>query len=135
MPRSWRAITGPMMRRGFQTKALRHCGTWFGHGRQPSRISCGDDLETLPQAGEHIAEVACVTNHEEVGERVQAEGPRPHLSTRNVLPSSFAVDSYTRFSLIMFCFGSIVGWPFDLRAFRTLTVQISEPGENIRNVR
>ena len=32
-------------------------------------------LETLPQAGEHIAEVACATNHEEVGERVHAEGP------------------------------------------------------------
>src|SRR5262250_1171926 len=33
-------------------------------------------LETLPQAGEHIAEVACVTNNEEVGKRVQPEGPR-----------------------------------------------------------
>ena len=32
-------------------------------------------LETLPQAGENIAEVACVTNNQEVGERVQAEGP------------------------------------------------------------
>ncbi len=32
-------------------------------------------LETLPQAGEHLAEVACATNNEEVGERVQAEGP------------------------------------------------------------
>ena len=32
-------------------------------------------LETLPQAGEQIAEVACVTNQEEVGERVQPEGP------------------------------------------------------------
>src|SRR3989454_3881608 len=32
-------------------------------------------LETLPQAGEHIAEVACVTNHEAVGERVHPEGP------------------------------------------------------------
>src|SRR5271157_2193735 len=32
-------------------------------------------LETLPQAGEYIAEVACATNHEEVGERVHAEGP------------------------------------------------------------
>src|SRR6266705_2237262 len=32
-------------------------------------------LETLPQAGEHIAEVACATNHEEVGERVHPEGP------------------------------------------------------------
>src|SRR5713101_2277297 len=28
-------------------------------------------LETLPQAGEHIAEVACTTNNSEVGERVQ----------------------------------------------------------------
>lgn len=27
--------------------------------------------ETLPQAGEHIAEVACATNRPEVGERVQ----------------------------------------------------------------
>jgi transposase len=33
-------------------------------------------LETLPLAGEHIAEVACTTNHEEAGERVQAEGPQ-----------------------------------------------------------
>jgi transposase len=32
-------------------------------------------LETLPQAGEHIAEVACTTNDEEVGERVHPEGP------------------------------------------------------------
>ena len=32
-------------------------------------------LETLPQAGEHIAEVACTTNNEEVGERVHAKGP------------------------------------------------------------
>jgi hypothetical protein len=32
-------------------------------------------LETLPQAGEHIAEVAAMTNNEEVGERVHAEGP------------------------------------------------------------
>jgi transposase len=32
-------------------------------------------LETLPQAGDHIAEVACTTNHEEVGERVHPEGP------------------------------------------------------------
>jgi transposase len=32
-------------------------------------------LETLPQAGEHIAEVACTTNQEEVGERVHPEGP------------------------------------------------------------
>src|SRR5579863_7295077 len=32
-------------------------------------------LETLPEAGEHIAEVACATNNEEVGERVHAEGP------------------------------------------------------------
>jgi transposase len=33
-------------------------------------------LETLPQAGEHIAEVACITNREEVGERVKADGPQ-----------------------------------------------------------
>jgi transposase len=32
-------------------------------------------LETLPQAGEHIAEVACATNHPQVGERVHPEGP------------------------------------------------------------
>jgi transposase len=32
-------------------------------------------LETLPQAGEHIAAVACTTNNEEVGERVHPEGP------------------------------------------------------------
>jgi transposase len=39
-------------------------------------------LETLPQAGEHIAEVACVTNNEEVGERVQAEGPRETVTDK-----------------------------------------------------
>jgi len=32
-------------------------------------------LETLPQAGENIAEVACATNDEEVGERVHPESP------------------------------------------------------------
>jgi transposase len=35
-------------------------------------------LETLPQAGEHIAEVACTTNNnnnKEVGERVHPQGP------------------------------------------------------------
>src|SRR2546426_2821913 len=32
-------------------------------------------LETLPQAGEHIAEVACTTNNEEEGERVHPQGP------------------------------------------------------------
>ncbi len=32
-------------------------------------------LETLPEAGKNIAEVACVTNHEEVGERVHPQGP------------------------------------------------------------
>jgi transposase len=32
-------------------------------------------VETLAQAGEHIAEVACATNHEAVGERVHPEGP------------------------------------------------------------
>ena len=32
-------------------------------------------LETLPQAGEHITEVAATTNNEEVGERVHPEGP------------------------------------------------------------
>jgi len=39
-------------------------------------------LETLPQAGEHIAEVACATNHEGVGERVHAEGPREAVSDK-----------------------------------------------------
>jgi len=32
-------------------------------------------LETFPQAGEHIAEVACATNNGEVGQRVNPEGP------------------------------------------------------------
>src|SRR5216684_1390359 len=32
-------------------------------------------LETLPQAGEHIAQVACATNDEKVGQRVHPEGP------------------------------------------------------------
>jgi len=32
-------------------------------------------LQTLPQAGEHIAEVACATNDEEIGERVHPAGP------------------------------------------------------------
>src|SRR6202163_2515736 len=35
----------------------------------------GTTLETLPQAGEHIAQVACATNDEQVGERVHPEGP------------------------------------------------------------
>jgi transposase len=39
-------------------------------------------LETLPQAGEHIAEVACATNNEEVGERVQAEGPQEAVTDK-----------------------------------------------------
>jgi len=39
-------------------------------------------LETLPQAGEHIAEVACTTNNEEVGERVQAEGPQEAVADK-----------------------------------------------------
>ena len=33
-------------------------------------------LQTLPQAGENIAEVAATTNNEEVGERVHLEGPK-----------------------------------------------------------
>lgn len=32
-------------------------------------------LETLPAAGEHIAEVACASNNQEVGERVHSQGP------------------------------------------------------------
>jgi len=39
-------------------------------------------LETLPQAGEHIADVACTTNNEEVGERVQAEGPQEAVTDK-----------------------------------------------------
>jgi transposase len=39
-------------------------------------------LETLPQAGEHIAEVASATNHETVGERVYAEGPREAVTDK-----------------------------------------------------
>jgi transposase len=31
-------------------------------------------LQILAQAGEHIAEVACATNHKQVGERVHPEG-------------------------------------------------------------
>jgi transposase len=32
-------------------------------------------LESVPQAAEHRAPVACATHHEKVGERVQPEGP------------------------------------------------------------
>ena len=39
-------------------------------------------LETLPQTGEHIAEVACVTNNPEVGERVEAEGPQEAVADK-----------------------------------------------------
>ena len=39
-------------------------------------------LETLPQAGEQIAEVACASNHEEVGERVKAEGPEEAVADK-----------------------------------------------------
>jgi transposase len=39
-------------------------------------------METLPQAGEHIAEVACVTNNEEVGARVQPDGPREAVTDK-----------------------------------------------------
>jgi transposase len=39
-------------------------------------------LETLPQAGEHITAVACATNQEEVGERVQAEGPQEAVTDK-----------------------------------------------------
>jgi transposase len=41
-------------------------------------------LETLPQAGEHIAEVAWATNHEGVGERVQPEGPGRRSRIRDI---------------------------------------------------
>ena len=39
-------------------------------------------LETLPQAGENIAEVAATTNHEDVGERVDPEGPRQAVTDK-----------------------------------------------------
>ena len=39
-------------------------------------------LQTLPQAGENIAEVACATNHEEVGELVQADGPEEAVADK-----------------------------------------------------
>jgi transposase len=39
-------------------------------------------LETLPQAGEHIAEVASTTNGEEVGERVKADGPQEAVTDK-----------------------------------------------------
>lgn len=39
-------------------------------------------FETLPQAGEHIAEVACTTNNPEVGERVKADGPREAVADK-----------------------------------------------------
>src|SRR2546422_4808146 len=39
-------------------------------------------LETLPQTGEHIAEVASATNNEAVGERVYAEGPREAVTDK-----------------------------------------------------
>ncbi|MGO9126491.1 MAG: transposase [Terriglobales bacterium] len=39
-------------------------------------------LETLPQAGENIAEVAATTNREEVGERVHPEGPREAVTDK-----------------------------------------------------
>src|ERR1700757_2102151 len=38
--------------------------------------------ETLPQAGEHIAEVACTTNRPEVGERVKADGPQEAVADK-----------------------------------------------------
>jgi len=39
-------------------------------------------VETVSQAGEHIAEVACVTNNPEVGERVKAEGPQEAVADK-----------------------------------------------------
>jgi len=39
-------------------------------------------LETLAQAGEHIAEVACTTNKSEVGERVRADGPQEAVADK-----------------------------------------------------
>jgi transposase len=39
-------------------------------------------LQTLPQAGENIAEVAATTNNEEVGERVHPEGPREAVTDK-----------------------------------------------------
>jgi len=39
-------------------------------------------LETLPQAGEHIAEVAYASNSPEVGERVKANGPQEAVADK-----------------------------------------------------
>jgi len=39
-------------------------------------------LDTLPQAGENIAAIAATTNHEEVGARVQPEGPREAVTDK-----------------------------------------------------
>jgi len=39
-------------------------------------------LETLPQAGEHIAEVACTTNRPEVGERAKGDGPQEAVADK-----------------------------------------------------
>ena len=39
-------------------------------------------LQTLPQAGENIAEVAATTNNEKVGERVHPEGPREAVTDK-----------------------------------------------------
>ena len=39
-------------------------------------------VETVSQAGEHIAEVACITNNPEVGERVKAKGPQEAVADK-----------------------------------------------------
>jgi transposase len=39
-------------------------------------------LETLAQAGEHIAAVACTTNRPEVGERVKANAPQEAVADK-----------------------------------------------------
>ena len=41
-------------------------------------------LETLPQAGEHIAEVACASNNEEEGERVHPQGPVEAVADKGI---------------------------------------------------
>src|SRR5438270_9296363 len=92
--RATRSFCGDWPRnRGSQRRHGSSWRSWTASGRRRDRttIGCGavvavtvaggaagdteTILETLPQAGEHIAEVACATNNEEVGERVHPEGP------------------------------------------------------------
>ena len=58
------------------TSAILHRGSYRDH--LVVTVAAGDAgdtttiLETLPQAGEHIAEVACATNYAEVGDAAAA---------------------------------------------------------------